>query len=166
MTAPLLTQFAFLAFCASLVLAAANDLRHYLIPNRYPAAIGFAYLVYAAGHPVQQGVIGLAIGAAMLAVGAALFAGRIMGGGDVKLLAATALWAGPDLLPIFLFATALAGAVISVTWLTPLRRLMPAAPVAETVSRVGLRARLSQPIPFGVAIAAGGLCLAALLARP
>lgn len=165
MTAPLLTQFALIVFSAALVLAAVSDIRRYMIPNRYPAAIVLAYGVYAAGHPLEQDLGGIAAGVCVLAAGALLFARRIMGGGDVKLLAASTLWAGPGFMVQFLMFTALAGAVIGVAWLTPLRRLMPAAPGGENLAAMaGLRARLRQPIPFGVAIATGGLCLAALLA--
>ncbi|HMK68325.1 MAG TPA: hypothetical protein VK433_07240, partial [Stellaceae bacterium] len=87
---------------------------------------------------------------------------------DTKLLAAVGLWAGPDLAATFLIATAFAGAVIGVAWLTPVRRLMPAAPLEDEAGSVepgtGFRARLKQPVPYGVAIALGGLHLAALRA--
>jgi prepilin peptidase CpaA len=106
----------------------------------------------------------------MLALGTVLFAVNVMGGGDTKLLAAVALWAGPELAPSFLFATALAGAAIALAWLSPIRRLMPVAPIhdamppAAPVGPTGWRSRLRQPVPYGIAIALGGLDLAAMRA--
>ena len=77
-------------------------------------------------------------------------------------LAATTLWAGPWLAPSFLTVVAFAGAAIALTWLTPLRRLMPAAPadLAAPEAPTG-RARFAQPVPYGIAISTGGLYLAA-----
>jgi prepilin peptidase CpaA len=155
-------------FVGALLGAAFADLRQYLIPNRYPAAIAIAYVIYATGHPLEQGLWGLAAGFVALVLGAVLLATSIMGGGDAKLLAAAMLWAGPSLAASFLTVTAFAGAAIALAWLTPLRRLMPAAPAfpehaspaADTVSP--LRARMSQPVPYGVAITVGGIHLAAV----
>jgi prepilin peptidase CpaA len=98
---------------------------------------------------------------------AILFAAGIFGGGDTKLLAAIMLWAGPALAPSFLIYTMLAGGVLALAWLTPVRRLMPAAPLPAqvqgepTVSAGGLRSRFHQPTPYGAAIAAGGFYVVA-----
>jgi prepilin peptidase CpaA len=168
MTAPASEVVALTVFVAALLAAAFTDLRRYLIPNRYPAAIALAYALYATGHPLEQGLLGLGCGVVMLVLGAILLALGVMGGGDAKLLAAAALWAGPALAPSFLMVTALAGAAIALAWLTPFRRLMPAAPEpVETPApprggATDLRARLAQPVPYGVAITAGGLHVAAL----
>lgn len=158
--------FALAGFASALVLAAISDVRRYLIPNRYPIAIAVAYGVFALQQPVAQTLYGLAAGMLVLISGALLFARGLMGGGDVKLLASVSLWAGPALAAPFLFMTALSGAVLGLLWLTPLRRLMPAPPEGDAVpadAATGLRARLRQPIPFGAAIAIGGLNVATLL---
>jgi len=163
MTAPITDLIALAVFAAALLGAAYTDLRQYLIPNRYPAVIAAAYALFAMSHPLAQGLWSLAAGSLMLVVGAIMLATRVMGGGDAKLLAATTLWAGPWLAPSFLMIVAFAGAVIALTWLTPLRRLMPAAPadLMPPTAPSG-RARLAQPVPYGVAITAGGLYLAAV----
>jgi prepilin peptidase CpaA len=170
MTAPATDFVALAVFAGALVGAAYCDFRQYLIPNRFPAVIVLAYALFAVGHPLEQGLWGLAAGFAMLALGTVLFAVNVMGGGDTKLLAAVALWAGPELAPSFLFATALAGAAIALAWLSPIRRLMPVAPIhdamppAAPVGPTGWRSRLRQPVPYGIAIALGGLDLAAMRA--
>ncbi|HTS90434.1 MAG TPA: prepilin peptidase [Stellaceae bacterium] len=168
MTIPATDTVALVVFAGALAGAAFCDVRQYLIPDRFPLAIVLAYVLYAAGHPWQQGLWGIGTGFAMLVAGTILFATNVMGGGDTKLLAAVGLWAGPDLAATFLIATAFAGAVIGIAWLTPVRRLMPAAPIEDETGPVdpgtGFRARLRQPVPYGVAIALGGLHLAALRA--
>ncbi len=169
MTVPATEAVALAVLVTALLAAAVSDIRRYLIPNRYPLAIALAYLVYATGHPLDQGLWGLAAGVAAFVLCAVLFAAGIFGGGDAKLLAATTLWAGPSLALPFLLYTVLAGGVLALAWLTPFRRLMPAAPQAEpgpepAAETAALRSRLHQPTPYGAAIAAGGLYVAALRA--
>jgi len=165
------SELAALAILVCALLGAAlSDIRLYLIPNRYPAAIIFAYLVYATSQSLDQSLVGLATGFVAFVLCALLFAVGIIGGGDAKLLAATALWAGPSLAPTFLMYTVLAGGALALAWLSPFRRLMPEAPQrgepnAETrAASSGLRSRLHQPTPYGAAIAAGGLYVVALRA--
>jgi len=170
MTAPASEVVALAALVAALLAAAISDIRRYLIPNRYPVAIVLAYCLYATSQPLDQTLWGLAVGVAAFVLCAFLFAAGIIGGGDAKLLAATTLWAGPSLAPSFLIYTVLAGGLLALTWLTPFRRLMPAAPQAaqpcvETgAGQSGLRSRFHQPTPYGAAIAAGGFYVVALRA--
>jgi len=141
---------------AALAWAAVSDFRRFLIPNRVCALVAGGYLVALAGMPAHVWLAGLGAGAAVLAVGALLFARGLVGGGDVKLAAVVALWAGPALFSDFVLATGLTGLVLALAMLTPLRRRMPAAPQGDPSE--GLR----QPMPFGVALAAGGLWVALL----
>jgi len=161
MTASTIDLIALAVFAAALLAAAFTDLRHYLIPNRYPAAIAAAYLLHAVNHPLADGLWGLGIASIFFVVGAGLFATRVMGGGDVKLMAACALWAGPQFAAPFLQITTFAGAALALIWLTPMRRLLPSAPGAS-IAEDGPRRRLKEPVPYGLAITAGGLYLAAL----
>ncbi len=168
MTATASEIVALAVLAAALLAAAVSDVRRYLIPNRYSIAIVLAYLVYATSHPLDQGLWGLATGVTAFVLSAALFAAGIFGGGDAKLFAATALWAGPSLAAAFLVYTVFAGGVLALAWLTPFRRFMPAAPPMATTSPESrpdrIRSRLRQPTPYGAAIAAGGLYVAALRA--
>jgi prepilin peptidase CpaA len=166
MTVPALEAVALAVLVAALVAAAVSDIRRYLIPNRYPVAIALAYLVFATEQPLTQGLWGLAAGIVAFVLCAVLFAAGIFGGGDAKLFSATALWAGPSLAAPFILYTVLAGGALALAWLTPFRRLMPAAPQAQPSSESGadLRSRFHQPTPYGAAIAAGGLYVAALRA--
>jgi prepilin peptidase CpaA len=169
MTPPATEAVALAVLAAALLAAAISDIRRYIIPNRYPIAIALAYLVYATGQPLNPVLWGLAAGTAAFVLGAVLFAAGIFGGGDAKLFAATALWAGPSLAIPFVMYTVLAGGVLALAWLTPFRRLMPAAPQLQpsagpSAETAGPRSRFHQPTPYGAAIAAGGLYVAALRA--
>jgi prepilin peptidase CpaA len=145
---------------AALIWAAVSDFRRFLIPNRISILVAGGYLIAAGGMPMHAWLMGLATGGAVLALGVLLFARGLAGGGDVKLAAVVALWAGPGLFSAFALATSLAGLVLAAVMLSPLRRRMPAAPEGDPTS--GLR----QPMPFGVALAAGGLWVALLHLQP
>jgi prepilin peptidase CpaA len=89
-----------------------------------------------------------------------LFWRRIAGAGDIKLLAAVGLWAGADILPVFLLITALAGGLLALalagmTWARNRTRPLD--------QRLPLR---KVPIPYGVAIAIGGFVVLMQLSQP
>ena len=157
--AHLIDWLAIVALLTALVAAAMSDAVTFLIPNRYAAAIGAAFLVYALGKPLAVWLHGFEAAALLLAAGVLLFDRGILGGGDVKLLAAIALWTGLDDLPLLLVVTGLAGGALALAHLSPLHRLMPARPGAAPLGD-DLRSRLRRPVPFGVAIALGGVCIA------
>lgn len=156
--AALIHWTAVIAVIAALVAAAISDAATYLIPHRYPAAVAIAFAVFVIGKPLPLLWQGAAAAALMLALGVLLFERGMLGGGDVKLMSAGALWAGFDQLPLMLLVTSLAGGALALAHLSPLGRLMPARPGAAPAQ--GMRGRLQQPIPFGVAIAIGGIAVA------
>ena len=139
--------------CALLVWAAASDLQRYVIPNRICLSLLALYPGYATGlAPIDIG-ISAAIAVCVFAAGAAFFAYGLMGGGDVKLLAAVSLWAGSAYFPAFLLLTTLAGGALAMGWNPLIRHFFPS--IAEG------RAGNGRPaIPYGVAIAVGGLFVA------
>jgi len=163
--AHLLDWFAIFALLAALIAAALSDASTYLIPNRYAAAVGVAFVVYAIGKPLAVWLHGAEAAALLFAVGVLLFERGILGGGDVKLMTAIALWTGFDDLPLMLVVTGLCGGALALAHLSPLHRLMPARPggAPETDD---LRSRLRRPVPFGVAIALGGASIALLRFTP
>lgn len=153
-------QFTVLSFAALLILAAWSDWRSLTIPNRYSLALVglFPSYVVASGGDVAwlQHVI---FGASAFAAGFLLFSLRICGGGDVKLFAAAALWAGPALFIPLLFYTAVCGGIMAVAlWL---HHKMDRAGVAANLIFASSEASFAkQPMPYAVAIAAGGLFVA------
>lgn len=129
----------------ALLVAALGDWRHRLIRNRLNAAIAAAApLFWLACHlePWPGIAIQLALALLVLAVCAALFAARMLGGGDAKLLAALALWVPPAAFAELLLVMALAGGLLAGAMLATRRHLAPGAKAS---------------VPYGIAIAVGGL---------
>ena len=133
------------ALAIALLVAAFTDLRRRQIDNWLNAGIALAAPLYwwASGLSLWPGVaIQLGVALAAFAVLAGLFALRAMGGGDVKLLTALALWIEPSLFLQLIVIMAIAGGVLTV--------VMGAWHVAR-------RQKERLAIPYGVAISAAGL---------
>jgi prepilin peptidase CpaA len=157
----LLMALPVLVLIAALLVAALSDAVSYTIPNRCPLLIIAAFAVHSIGVAPTATVYALLTATAVFAAGLFLFARGWLGGGDVKLIGAVALWAGPDLLPLFLMTSALAGGTVALLYLSPLRHHLPhASGIAADASDLSL---LRQPVPFGLAIAVGGTVIATRL---
>jgi prepilin peptidase CpaA len=160
---PTIDTFVISLFLGLLVLAAINDVAEYRIPNRINLAIAALYPAHVLASPGSVDWMGgLIVASCALVVGIVLFALRHMGGGDIKMITATALWAGPLGITEFLVITALAGGVLAIVKLAPVR-----AGLAMTFGRLtGVEIRdahyVSQ-IPYGVAIALGGFSVGAMM---
>lgn len=144
---------------AGLGWAAASDLRQFLIPNRACALVAGGFLAAGLGMPLGPWLAGLVVGVLSLGVGAVLFARGWVGGGDVKLAAAIALWAGPVLFAGFLVVTSISALLLALFMLSPLRNLMTSAGPAPDEAR---RGALARPMPFGAPLAVGGAYVALL----
>ncbi len=143
--------------------AAFSDFLKFIIPNWVCAAIAALYPLYVlAAAPQVDWAGGVACGVIVFALGFVFFVLRLTGGGDVKLLSAVAMWAGPQLVLPFLIVTAFAGGVVS---LTTLMRVLPGR--LRPAGRVGFSMRESpamrERVPYGVAIAVGGVYVAVQL---
>src|SRR3546814_1397676 len=76
------------------------------------------------------------VAAIVLGLGILAFARGWFGGGDVKMLAAVSLWAGPAHLSLLLLVTALAGGLLSLIILCrPLLQRLAAGPDAAVATR-------------------------------
>jgi len=156
-----LLHIACLALLAVLLIAAgAQDWRSMHIANGFPLAIAGLFIVWA-GIELGTGrmspsTVAMAIGCAVVvfAAGTAAFAIGALGGGDVKLLAAVTLFAGPAGVVDFLAITAIAGGFLGLA-------ILAGAPLGQPAVAGPLRARLRSGLPYGPAIAAGGLWVAA-----
>ena len=154
MTFPLYVALATLVLTAGLLaFCALSDLRSYQIPNWACLAVASCWAIDALCRG-ELAAPALLTGAAVLALGALTFWRGWMGGGDVKLLAATALWSGPAGLAGFSVIMGATGALLALIMVSPANRLLPAPP-AELTS--GGEGPLSRPMPFGVAISVAGL---------
>lgn len=129
----------------ALLYAAYGDWLRRDIPNKLNAAIALTAPLYwwAAGFslwPEIAIIVGLALALFILFFGA--FAIGAMGGGDVKMIGALALWMTPMQLPVMLVVMALSGGLLTLAMLICYRRNPPEE---------------KPEIPYGIAIAIGGL---------
>ncbi len=144
----------------ALVLAAVSDFVSLRIPNWLTGALALAFPVAAllAGHGVDW-LSHLEAGGAALLGAAVLFACRMVGGGDVKLIAATALWTGLNLIVPFLFLVAIVGGIFAAIVLG-LRQPIVHATLLATMRRLPDFAHKQMPIPYGIPIAIAGILMA------
>lgn len=157
---PIADTVLILIFAGLLVAAAHSDIRRFEIPNRLPVAIVllFPFHVIAlqsfTGAPVGWLISGITA-VSVFAVGTALFAFGLFGGGDVKLLSAASLWAGPHALPALLLVMSVTGAGLALAFIARARL----APAGRNTGERALDATETAGIqlPYGVAIALGGL---------
>jgi prepilin peptidase CpaA len=154
----LLTTTLVLAFPALVLTAAASDAISFTIPNWIPLGLlaVFPLAALATGLPLHAIGLHFALAAGVLVIGMVLFATRVLGGGDAKLIAAVALWLGWPSSVTFLLVAGLAGGVLAVTLLAM------RSPAVLPVVLLGPRwfARLAdkeQGVPYAVAIAVGAL---------
>ncbi|GAA5061743.1 prepilin peptidase [Erythrobacter westpacificensis] len=136
------------ALAIALVWAAFTDIKSRRIANWLNGAIAIGAPVYwyASGLSLWPDVaIQIGLGLLVFAVGSILFAMRQMGGGDVKLLTALALWMTPLVLLKLVIIMALLGGVL--TLVVGIRNVM--------IRRKKEKTRWA--VPYGVAISAAGL---------
>ncbi len=159
-----------------LILAALTDLRERRIPNWLTAGTAALYPLYLVLSPVSIAWLS-ALGLALLVgvVGALLFARELVGGGDVKLVAALSLWAGLEHFTMFALVTSLTGGIMSLAILW-FQRWSPL--IHAHLAGFGLAALSARPdparaaeagpagqrpamatLPYGIAIAAGGVAV-------
>jgi len=163
--ATLLQTGCLITFAGLLLAAAWQDLRTLHIGNGLSIAIAALFCVWALAGLVAEGyswtdlVLAVGCAAAVFLLGAAAFAGGLLGGGDVKLLAGVGLFAGPAHVVDLLLVTAVVGGVLGVAVLAG----VPLGPVSGQ-REATVRERLRGRVPYGPAIAAGGLWVATQLA--
>lgn len=155
--------------CAALLVwAAVSDLQRFIIPNGVTLGVIALYPAYVAagflgGMPVDWAG-GLIAAAVVFAMGYVFFSIGLVGGGDVKLLTAVALFVGLTSLPSFLMVTGFAGGVLSIGILAAKMIALSRIPADLRAVILPLdrrfpilRAALKTDAPYGAAIAFGGI---------
>lgn len=158
MTALWFGTIALVFFPLALLRAGVGDLTTMRISNRLVLTLLLGYVVLAplSGHSLPQMALSLVAAVAMFCLALGAFARGWMGGGDVKLMAATTLWLGPPHLPAFLLWTSLLGGLLTLALL--LYRSLPLA--GGLPARIGWVSHLhlrTTRVPYGVAIASAAL---------
>lgn len=147
----------FLVLPLCFALGALTDLFTMTIPNRVPVILLLGFIVIAplSGMDWHSFLLSLLAGFSVLLACFALFALNTMGGGDAKLLAASAVWFGLNTsLAYFMVAVAFFGGVLSIGILFLRSR-------SDEITALGIPVPnsllVASKIPYGIAIAAGGL---------
>jgi prepilin peptidase CpaA len=145
-----------LLFPVALTYAAAMDIFTMTIPNRISLALLalFPIAAVSGGLSMHDALMHLAAFAIVLAFGISLFAFNLLGGGDAKLLAVSALWIGFDQLLPFLVTVTIAGGLLSLVFLSIRSVPLGAFNLPEWAARLH---KNGNGIPYGLAICAGGL---------
>lgn len=156
---PFLDLLPVAGFSGVIITAAFEDCRRLIIPNPLVLALLALWPLELIVGPAPTAPLPLlaAIGCAFLvfAIGAALFARGLIGGGDVKLLAATVLWSGAGGTPQLVILTGLFGGVLALFLLTPLGMQLSALRGAALGPADS--ALESNSVPYGLAIAAAAI---------
>jgi prepilin peptidase CpaA len=154
----MLEALIFVVFPFCMVFAAVSDALSMTIANRVSLLLVATFAVVAPLTGMDWSSYGLHFGAGfmVLAVTFLMFAIGGMGGGDAKLMAATALWMGFNIgLLGYLVTSAFLGGVLTIAILSYRK-----SPLAEmTGSNMFLR-HFADPkvgVPYGVALGVGGL---------
>lgn len=143
------------------ITAMITDITRFIIPNLLVVIILLTYPTLLFLAPVMPDwQIALLIGLATFFVGFVLFALKIMGGGDVKLLAVMAIFVSKSAFIQFLMLIAISGGALSVL-------LLVSRPMAAySFSKLGKNAAsipriltTDEPVPYGVAIGLSFLIL-------
>jgi prepilin peptidase CpaA len=131
---------------ALVVVAAYGDVRTLRIPNLLVAAVGALGVLrlIVIGDP-SVALYTAGASAAVFVTAFVLFWLRLIGGGDAKLIAATALLVGYNELLNFLLLMSICGALLALAILLT----HPSSDSSPSKTRL--------PVPYGVAIAAGGV---------
>ena len=153
---PFIIQICLWIFASLLIVAAWSDAIDFTIPNRIIVGLLVLYPAYVmtAAHAIDW-PMALAVSTGILALGLLLYGTGKMGAGDVKLIAATAVWAGTEHTLDFVLLTAIAGGLLSLVLILRLNYgwVIGYPPAGNT----------AKQLPYGIAIAAGGLFVAAKL---
>lgn len=153
-----ITALAILAvFPLCMIFATFYDLFTMTIPNKITLAlvIGFAVLAPLSGMGWETALWHVGIAALVLVGGFVLFSMGVMGGGDAKLLAASALWFGTAFTLPYLLIASLLGGALTVVILICRSTLLP-----KSLLSVGWITRLHDKktgIPYGAALGPAAL---------
>lgn len=137
--------------------AAASDLLTMTIPNRLNGLVAAAFVLYAASAGLGWSDLAGHLGAGVLTlvITFSLFAFGLIGGGDAKLAAATALWLGLPHLADYLLAASVLGGALTLAILYVRTQPLPGF-TAHLPFAVHLH-DAKTGIPYGIALAGAAL---------
>lgn len=144
-------------FTSTMIMAAFKDASTMTIPNWISLALilGFFIIIPFVWPGLSEFGIHILVGLIFFLVGFAMFAFGWLGGGDAKLMAATALWWQWSDAILYVLYTTIFGFILAIILLIG-RRFIPVriltAPWAYKMFKD------EKKMPYGLALAAGALC--------
>ncbi|MEM9331466.1 MAG: prepilin peptidase [Pseudomonadota bacterium] len=140
-----------------MIYAAMSDLFSMTISNKISLVLmaGFMVFAFLIGMSWEAIVWHWAMFAIVLLVGFTLFAFNLLGGGDAKLAASTALWFGWDHILEYIYISSIFGALLALLLVVFRAQTLP-----MRMSKVEWIERIHKPggmMPYGVALGAGAL---------
>lgn len=148
-----------IVFPFAMAFAAISDLLSMTIQNRVSLILLVSFIVLAPMTSMPWDMYGmhLVAGIAVLAATFALFATGSMGGGDAKLMAATAVWLGWDMqLAVYLLYLSLLGGLLTMAILS-YRNSSAALIYTERFEFMRRLAKKKEGVPYGIALGVAGL---------
>ncbi|MEL6734960.1 MAG: prepilin peptidase [Pseudomonadota bacterium] len=144
-------------FPICMIFATFYDIFTMTIPNKIVLVLlaGFLVLAPIAGMSVETSLWHVGLAVVILVVGFALFSMGVMGGGDAKLLAVSALWLGPEQTVVYLLIASLLGGLLTLIIMRGRRMLLP-----QSLLGVPWITRLhdsTQGVPYGAALGPAAL---------
>ncbi len=142
-------------FC--LIYAGIRDAMSFTIPNKVSLVLVAGFFLVVPFSGLSLAVIGshILVGFLALIIGFLLFARGYLGGGDVKIIAAAALWLGSEHFGPFLIFTAIYGGLLSVIILYVRNMPLPAFLHHQTWLLDWQCGKAA--VPYGIAIGLAGL---------
>lgn len=151
------TQVSIACFVSLVLVAAVSDVVSYRIPNVVVVMLLVLYPIFVIVSPAEvQWLYSTGIFAAVIAVGMGLYAFRMIGAGDIKLLAAILLWAGPSLAPLALLIGIIASGLVALIMVSNLRFVLASA--LSSISKKSLGDKfLAKSMPWGIGLGVAGI---------
>lgn len=156
------SQFVLSCLIGLLVWAAVSDFQSFIIPNRVSFGVLLLYPAHVLAYPAAvHWQFALVMGVIVFLIGCVFFAMKAMGGGDVKLLAVTAMWAGPEYFLEFFVVMGVSGLLLAI-FFAARTAMVESATVGQRslltmVSDLRHVPIMKLTIPYGVAVAAAGM---------
>ena len=147
-------------YVACVCYAMVSDFKSLIIPNWIVVILATAFAIFAAVHMAPGSIlVHVAVAVVVLLFFSVFFVAVWVAGGDVKFIAAIAVWMGPAHAGLFVLQTALLGALLALALLHIKKYAHPhnGAPGSNWLLR---RARVlaeQGQCPYGVAIGAAAL---------
>ncbi len=144
-------------FIGCMAATAVYDLASYTIPNFLSLLMLAGFAVLGAGQGLSWAMLAshFSAGLVLLAAGFLIYLLGFIGGGDVKIMAATGVWAGwPDMY-VYVMTFAICGGLLGLGVL-----LLGRQPLSPRLARIGWIVSLhahKNGMPYGVALAIGAI---------